>query len=220
MDQPNDVERAKLAAAEAAALLAEDEMAVGLGTGTTVAHFLPALARRRLRIRCVVTSLATERAALELGLQVEPFDGLDRLDLAVDGADQVGPRLWLMKGGGGAHTREKIVAAAANRFVVIVDRHKILQELRPPVPLELMPFGLGATLRRLSELGPVRRTEASATPDGNVLASFEGLVDDPIGLSSALDAVPGVVGHGLFAPELVSEVFVGSPNGEVERLTQ
>ena len=107
----------KRAAAVAAAAQVRDGMAVGLGTGSTVARFLPALAARGLRLRCVATSAATETEAGELGIAVEPFGGaLDRLDLAVDGADQVSPDLWLVKGGGGAHTREKIVAAAAARF--------------------------------------------------------------------------------------------------------
>ncbi len=144
-----EAEREKRAAAEAAAELVEDGMAVGLGTGSTVAHLLPALAARGLGIRCVATSPATERAARELGLQVEPFDGLDRLDIAIDGADQVAPDGWLVKGGGGAHLREKIVAAAAERFVVIVDSGKPVEELSPPVPLELSSFGLKATLRAL-----------------------------------------------------------------------
>src|SRR4051812_34083514 len=108
-----DRDAEKRAAAEAAAALVEDGSTVGLGTGSTVAHLLPALARRQLRLRCVATSLATEAAARALGLEVEPFERLDRLDIAIDGADQVDPGGWLVKGGGGAHTREKIVAAAA-----------------------------------------------------------------------------------------------------------
>src|SRR4051795_4972005 len=133
----------KRAAAEAAAELVEDGMAVGLGTGSTVAHLLPALAARGLRgLRCVATSPATERAARELGIDVGDFAGLERLDIAIDGADQVAPDRWLIKGGGGAHLREKIVAAAAARFVVIVDSSKDVEALRPPVPLELPPFGL------------------------------------------------------------------------------
>jgi ribose 5-phosphate isomerase A len=215
-------EDGKRAAAEAAASFVEDGMTVGLGTGTTIAHFLPALARRNVSVRCVATSPATERAARDLGFGVEPFDGdgLLRVDLAVDGADQVRPDLWLVKGRGGAHTREKIVAAAAERFVVIVDWTKVVAALRPPVPLELMPFGLSATIRLLSGLGPVRPRDDSATPDGNVLADFEGEVDDPAKLRSALDAVPGVVGHGLFPPDLVTAVLVGRADGEVERLTR
>ena len=100
-------------------------MKVGLGTGSTVAHLLPALAARGLSdLRCVATSVATEQQATELGIPVEPFDNLDHLDIAIDGADQVAPDRWLVKGGGGAHTREKIVAASAERFVVIADSSK------------------------------------------------------------------------------------------------
>src|SRR5258705_12295801 len=110
------VEEEKQLAARAAAALVQDGMCVGLGTGSTVAHLLPALAARRLRLRCVATSPATAEAARLLGLAVEPFDSLDRLDIAIDGADQIAPDGWLIKGGGGAHTREKVVAAAAERF--------------------------------------------------------------------------------------------------------
>jgi ribose 5-phosphate isomerase A len=209
----------KRAAAAAAAESIRDGEAVGLGTGSTVARFLPLLAARRLRLRCVATSAATETQAGELGLAVEAFAGsLDRLDVAVDGADQVAPDLWLVKGGGGAHTREKIVATAAARFVVIVSSDKVVDRITPPVPLELLRFGLPATLRRIGELGPVRIREAPPTPDDGVVADFLGEVGDPAALAAALSAVPGVVGHGLFPPELVSEVLVGLPDGSVRRL--
>ena len=132
------VEGEKRLAGEAAAELVEDGMLVGLGTGSTVAYFLAALARRGLALRCVATSLQTETLARELGLTVEPFDELERLDLAVDGADQVAPDGWLVKGGGAAHTREKIVAAAAERFVVIASSDKLVDEIGPPVPLEIL----------------------------------------------------------------------------------
>ena len=181
-------------------------MAVGLGTGSTVAHLLPALAARGLGIRCVATSPATERAARELGLQVEPFDRLDALDVAIDGADQVTPAGWLVKGGGGAHFREKIVAAAAERFVVIVDSAKPVDELSPPVPLELSSFGLRATLRAL---GAAELRDAPPTPDEGLLADYLGPVGDPAALAARLAATPGVVEHGLFGPELVSDVLVG-----------
>ena len=115
-----DREREKQSAAESAAALVEDGMTVGLGTGSTVAYLLPALAARRLDIRCVATSPATESAARAVGLPVVDFAGIERIDLAIDGADQVAPDRWLIKGGGGAHTREKVVARAAQRFVVIV----------------------------------------------------------------------------------------------------
>lgn len=201
-----EAEQEKRAAAEAAAALVEDGMEVGLGTGSTVAHLLPALAARGLAIRCVATSPETERTARELGLHVEPFDGLDRLDIAIDGADQVAPDGWLVKGGGGAHLREKIVAAAAERFVVIVDSGKPVEELSPPVPVEILPFGLKATLRAL---GAAELRDAPASPDGGLLADYLGPVDDPEALSTRLAATPGLVEHGLFGPELVSDVLVG-----------
>jgi ribose 5-phosphate isomerase A len=204
-----DVEREKRLAAEAAAELVEDGMAVGLGTGTTAEHFLAALAARELRLRCVATSPATQRAALELGLEVQSFDGPDallRLDLAVDGADQVSPGRWVVKGGGGAHTREKIVAAAAARFVVIASSDKLVESIRPPVPLELLPFGLRATLERL---GHAALRDTPVTPDGGVIADWHGEVGDPAELARLLEATPGVVEHGLFPPDLVSEVLIG-----------
>jgi ribose 5-phosphate isomerase A len=199
-------EREKRAAAEAAAELVEDGMAVGLGTGSTVEHLLPALATRGLSIRCVATSPATERGARELGLQVEAFDRLERLDIAIDGADQVSPDGWLIKGGGGAHLREKIVAAAAERFVVVVDSGKPVDELSPPVPLELSSFGVPAILRAL---GAAELREAPPSPDGGLIADYLGPVDDPASLAAWLAATPGVAEHGLFAPELVTEVLVG-----------
>jgi ribose 5-phosphate isomerase A len=190
-------------------------MAVGLGTGTTVGYFLPALAARSLAIRCVATSPETERAAQELGLEVEPFDGLDRLDLAIDGADQVTPAGWLVKGGGAALTREKIVAAAADRFVVIVSSDKVVERIGPPVPLELHAFGLQATLRAL---GDTTLRDVPPTPDGGLIADYGGNVGDPAALAARLDAQPGVVCHGLFPPTVVGEILVGRDD-RVERRT-
>jgi ribose 5-phosphate isomerase A len=196
-------------AARSAAALVEPGMRVGLGTGRTVAWLLRALAARKLTdLRCVATSPETEQAATALGIPVEPFDGLDRLDIAIDGADQVTDGRWAIKGGHGAHLREKIVAAAADRFVVIVSADKLVERLRPPVPLELERFGLAATLRELKSAR--LRTGALATPDRGVLADYVGIVDDePGAVATWLDSVPGVVGHGLFGPELVGDVIVG-----------
>lgn len=208
------IEAEKRLAAEAAAGLVEAGMRVGLGTGSTVAQLLPALAARGLEISCVATSPATEVAARTLGLRLEPFEQIDRLDLAIDGCDQVSPEGWLVKGAGGAHTREKIVAAAADRFLVIADSSKLVKRIAAPIPLELHRFGLAATLR---ELGAVELREAEATPDGGVLASYIGEVENPVVLAMRLAAVPGVVEHGLFAPALVSEVLIGR-GGRVDRL--
>jgi ribose 5-phosphate isomerase A len=215
--EKRDRQEEKRAAARVAAALVEEGMAVGLGTGSTVAELLPELARREIPgLRCVATSPATEEAAWELGLGVEPFDTLRALDLAIDGADQVAPDGWLVKGGGGAHLREKVVAAAAARFVVIVDSGKPVEVLGPPVPLELRAFGLAATLERLTALGEVRRREAPASPDGGVIADLHADLAEPGLLATSLDADPGVAAHGLFPPAMVSDVLVGTGAG-VER---
>ena len=201
--------REKQLAAEAAAELVEDGMRVGLGTGSTVAFLLPALARRGLSLRCVATSLATETAARELGLPIESFsgvDGLADLDIAIDGADQVAPSGWVVKGGGAAHTREKAVAAAARRFVVIVSSDKLVELLTPPVPLELLEFGLASTIARI---GSVELRDAPRSPDGGVIADYTGPVGDPAALATRLSQTTGVVEHGLFSPELVSDLVVG-----------
>jgi ribose 5-phosphate isomerase A len=199
----------KRLAAEAAAELVENGMLVGLGTGTTVAFLLPALAARGLDLRCVATSPATAEAAHALGLRVEPFVGVEalpRLDVAVDGADQVDPSGWLVKGGGAAHTREKAVAAAADRFVVVVSSDKLVERLAPPVPLELLEFGLAGTLRRLAD---VRLRDVPRSPDGGVIADYVGEVGAPQELAARLSATVGVVEHGLFPAAMVSEVVIG-----------
>jgi ribose 5-phosphate isomerase A len=205
----------KRVAAEAAAGLVEDGMAVGLGTGSTVELLLPALAARGLHgIRCVATSVATEEQARELGIPVEEFGTLERLDIAIDGTDQVTPDGWLIKGGGGAHLREKIVAAAAERFIVIADSSKPVDALAPPVPLELFAFGLPSTLARLG--GAVTLRDAPRSPDDGVIADYSGAVTDPAALAARLEADPGIAAHGLFPPELISEVLIGR-GGDVER---
>ena len=211
------VEREKQLAAEAAAQLIEDGMLVGLGTGSTVAYLLPALAARGLSLRCVASSPATERAARELGIKVESFRGpgsVSRLDITIDGADQVAGSGWLVKGGGGAHTREKAIAAATDRFVVIVSSNKLVETLTPPVPLELLKFGLAATLQRLDT---VRLRDVSPSPEGGVIADFTGPFEDPEVLAARLSSTVGVVEHGLFAPDLVSDVVVARGE-EVERI--
>jgi ribose 5-phosphate isomerase A len=191
----------------AAAALVDDGALVGLGTGTTVAHLLPALAARRLAIRCVATSPATALAAQALGLEVLAFDDIKRLDIAIDGADQIDEAGWLIKGGGGAHVREKIVAAAARRFVAIASADKAVARIGPPVPLELLRFGLDATL---AALGAVRLRDAPLSPDGGVLADYLEPFEDPAALSARLDATPGVSGHGIFAPSLTTDILIAS----------
>jgi ribose 5-phosphate isomerase A len=210
----SSAESEKQAAAESAAALVEDGMTVGLGTGSTVAYLLAALAERRPDVRCIATSLQTEQTARELGLSLEPFEGIDRLDLTIDGADQVDPAGWLVKGGGAAHTREKIAAAASDRFVVVVSSDKLVKAIAPPIPLELLAFGVDATLRAI---GLAKLRDVPPSPDGGVIADYLGPVEDAGEVADRLAATPGVVDHGLFPPELVSEILAGR-DGQVERI--
>lgn len=200
------IAREKQVAAEAAAELVETGMTVGLGTGSTVAYLLPALAERSLDILCAATSPRTEHAARELGLRIEDVTSIDRFDITIDGADQIAPGGWLVKGGGGAHAREKIVAGAADRFVVIADSSKPVPALRSPIPLELLSFGLLATMRLVA---PATLRDVPLSPDGGVIADYHGPVDDPAALAAWLSSTPGVVAHGLFPPQMVAMAFVG-----------
>ncbi len=204
------IEREKQLAAQAAAQLVQSGMHVGLGTGSTVAYLLPALAARKLELRCVATSPATADTARRLGITVESFVGADaisHLDMTIDGADQVARTGWLVKGGGGAHTREKAVAAAADRFVVIVSSNKLVERLAPPVPVELLEFGLAATLHRL---GTVRIRDVPLSPDGGIIADYTGEFDDPEQLAERISETIGVVEHGLFSPAMVTDIVVAA----------
>jgi ribose 5-phosphate isomerase A len=209
------VERQKRAAAHAAAELVTEGARVGLGTGTTVAHLLPALAARALRgLRCVATSPATAQAAEALGFTIVALDEVNVLDIAIDGADQIDPRGWLVKGGGAAHTREKIVAAAARRFVVIASAEKAVPGLAAPVPVEILNFGSHTTL---GAIAPARLRNAPPSPDGNLIADYLGAIGDPRRLSARLSGTPGVVEHGLFAPSLVSDILIAHDEGVEHR---
>jgi ribose 5-phosphate isomerase A len=231
LSETEDVEREKQVAAAAAAELVEDGMVLGLGTGSTAAYLLGPLAARNLNIRCVATSPSTAQAARAMGIDVVSFAGLEapaHLDMVIDGADQVDPSGWLIKGGGGAHTREKAVAAATDRFVVIVSANKLVERLTPPVPLELAEFGLAGTLARLAgaelrgmtvaTVGLVKLRDASHSPDGGVIADYMTPFEDPHQMAEWLSEMPGVVEHGLFPSSMVSEVVVGRGD-HAERIT-
>jgi ribose 5-phosphate isomerase A len=215
---PARIARHKHEAARAAAELVQDGMAVGLGTGSTVAYLLAALGERAdelARTRCVATSPATAQIARELGLRVEELDEVGELDVAIDGADQVARDGWLVKGGGGAHTREKIVAAAAERFVVIVSAEKEVAKLGSPVPLEVLKFGVQRTLAAVGDakLRWPSSDRSQTSPDGNLIADYHGPVENARRLAERLSQTPGVVEHGLFAPEMVSEIVIAGADG-------
>ncbi len=215
----------KRIAGEAAAARVRDGQRLGLGTGSTAKCFLEALAERLRRgelrdVAGVPTSEATEALARQLGIPLVSLEDCPSLDLAVDGADEVDERLDLIKGLGGALLREKIVAAASREFVVVVEEGKLVRRLgeRSPVPVEVLAFGWRATLERLRALGvePRRRTvngEPFRTDQGNfVLDCPFGALHDPASVARALEAVPGVLGHGLFLG-MAHEVIVGTARG-------
>ncbi len=195
----------KRLAAAAAVDEVRDNMLVGLGTGSTAAHAIAALAKRRLAIETVATSEASAALAARLGLRVRPFDSVARVDLAIDGADAIDARLRAVKGAGGAMVREKVVAAAADRMIVIADGSKRVIRLgATPLPVEILPFARGYASLRLAQVF-VRCVERPdyVTDNGNVVIDGHGWDDAaPHSLANALMAIPGVVGHGLFLSEI------------------
>jgi ribose 5-phosphate isomerase A len=213
------IDAAKEAAGRAAAALVEPGMRVGLGTGSTVHWTIVALGERaaELGLTCVATSDRTHELAVSLGLQVVSPDEARHLDIAIDGADEVDPGANLTKGGGGAHTREKIVATMADRFVVVVDESKVVPALGPfGTPLEVLDFAPGVVTDALAGLGAERiAAEAERrTDNGNLLMrAYFPPITDPVGLAARLAAVPGIVEHGLFLGSIVDDVFVAGTDG-------
>lgn len=194
----------KLAAAEAAAALVEDGMIVGLGSGTTAALAVEAIARRTRDIVGVPTSEKTAALARELGIPLATLSERPRLDLTIDGADEVEARtLHLVKGLGGALLREKIVASATTRFVIVADESKVVERLSAserPIPVEVVPFGWESTAERLRAIGaaPTRR-EGFVTDGGNyILDCLWPDMGPAADLARMLDGIVGVVEHGLF----------------------
>lgn len=224
-----DAEAQKRAAGEAAAALVEDGMVVGLGTGSTAVWFVKALGARVLDVVCVATSRATAELALSLGLKVAELGETREIDLTVDGADEIGPGLSLIKGGGGALLREKLVWEASRRCVVIADAAKRLPVLgRYPLPIEVVAFGHRTTALRICDalsecdIGVAPRLrmndgQPALTDGGNLIYDAPcGRIEDPAALASALKSVTGVVEHGLFL-DLADEALIGTPGG-VQRL--
>jgi ribose 5-phosphate isomerase A len=223
------VETLKRQAAERAAALVRPGMKLGLGTGSTAAHFVECigeLARKGVDVICVPTSERTRLQAEGLGLRLSTLDETPELDLTVDGADEFDSKLRLIKGGGGAHLREKIVAAASRRMVVITDASKEVAQLgKFKLPVEADRFGLAATRRHIEDAvrkngcpGPIvlRKTAAGAdflTDGGNAIFDCDlRAIPDPEALAAALNAIPGVIEHGLFIG-LASAIIVADPAG-------
>ncbi len=212
---------------EAAAELVEAGMVVGLGTGSTAAWFVKALAARKLDIRGVPTSEATANLARELGIPLAALDDVKSIDLTVDGADEVGPGLSLIKGGGAALLREKLVWEASKRCVVIADAAKHVTALgKFPLPIEVVRFGHVHTGQRLADIAaefdllPPRLRMADrgivVTDGGNVIYDLPPcVIAEPAALAIALKTVTGVVDHGLFL-DLADEALLGTDQGVVK----
>jgi ribose 5-phosphate isomerase A len=221
--------RAKEAAGRAAAELVRDGMTVGLGTGSTVQPMLERLAERvaaeRLSLRCVPTSLATERRARSLRLPIASLEEVEAIDLTIDGADEIDGRFDMIKGGGGALLREKVVAALSRREVIVVDRSKVVETLgtRCALPVEVVPFARAAVARRIAAMGAGWKLrmrdgkEALLTDNGNQILDcrFPDGIRDAAALERELDRIPGVVECGLFIG-LAHALLVGHDDGRVE----
>jgi len=225
-----DRDAAKKAAAEAAVRLVNDGMCLGLGSGSTTAYALEFLGRRiqdeGLDVRGVPTSFATERRARSYGIPLTSLDDNPTLDLALDGADEVDDAFRLIKGGGGAHSREKVVAHQSDRFVVLVDSTKEVNRLgiNFPVPVEVLPMAATPVMRTLKDVGATPALRTSDAKDGPVVtdqglwiidAQFPDGIPAPEDLDRRLNARPGVLDHGLFLNR-ATDVLVGHPDGSVD----
>lgn len=227
MKSSEGTEEQKRRAGEAAAEAVEGGMVVGLGTGSTAAHAIRAIGRLvdgGLDVRGIPTSYQSRELAIESGVPLTALDAVDGVDLAIDGADQVASG-QLIKGGGAAHAREKIVDASANRLLIVADPSKRAEVLSRPVPVEVLPDARPLVEGRVSDLGgdpalraAERKDGPVVTDNGNLVLDCDfGRIDDPAGLADALASIPGVVAHGLFV-DLADAVYVGTEDGvEVTR---
>lgn len=216
----------KQAAGEKAAQLVKNGMVVGLGTGSTTAYAIKELGRRvasGLKILGVPTSYQSAFLAAENGIQLTTLDEHPILDIDIDGADQVA-NFVAIKGGGAAHTREKIVAQSAKKFVVVADESKVVEVLNHPVPLEVLPFARKLVVKQVAELGGKAVMRMGINKDGPVIsdngnfildADF-GDIDDPVSLDKKLSQCTGIVEHGIFTK--VDVVYIGKKDGSVEIL--
>lgn len=211
----------KRAAAQEAAKLVKDGMVVGLGAGTTVAEIVRELSKSGPDATFVASSSATQQLADKLGLRLGTLDQHSELDLMLDGADEVAPDFSMIKGGGGAHTREKIVASAAKRVIIVVNRTKLVRRLgeQSPVPVEVLPFAHGYIEHQLKKLGgePQMRKSSTGQPfvtdDGNYILDVKfKSIENPAELERAINRAPGVIENGLFVG-VADHVLVGHEGG-------
>lgn len=224
---------AKQAAGRAVAELVVNGMCLGLGTGSTTAYALEAIGERITAdqlsdIQGVPTSFSAERLGRTYGIPLTSLDDHPRIDLAIDGADEVDPTLNLVKGRGGAHAQEKIVAAQAEAFVVVADERKCVDRLGTsmPVPVEVVPMAVRPVTGRLEALGARAELRGGVSKDGPVVtdqglwiidATFDG-IENPDELADRIKGFPGVLDHGLFI-EMAERALIGQPDGTVREMT-
>jgi ribose 5-phosphate isomerase A len=214
-----DMMNPKQLAAEKAVEYVEDGMIVGLGTGSTSFFAIKKIGERvsqGLNITAVASSKASEELAKESGIRILPFSAIREIDIYIDGADEVDKNHNLIKGGGGAHLREKILASHSKKFIVIVDQTKCVEFLgKFSLPVEVVPFASNLTLNRLKELNPsssfrMKNNSDYITDNGNLIVDCAfGKIEDPAALNDILHRIPGVVETGLFPKEMVHKVIVG-----------
>ncbi|MEX1217303.1 MAG: ribose-5-phosphate isomerase RpiA [Acidimicrobiales bacterium] len=214
---PQDL--AKEAAGRHAATYVTNGMRVGLGTGSTVYWTIVELGERALDITCTSTSVQTHELATSLGLKVISPDEIGALDIAIDGADEVDPAFNLTKGGGAAHTREKIVAAMSSQFIIVIDESKLVPALGPfGTPLEVLDFAPGVVATAVRALGAFGVSTREARSDnGNLIMDAQfGSIADPVALGRELSETPGIVEHGIFPGTMVERVVIAGLNGVQE----
>jgi ribose 5-phosphate isomerase A len=221
---------AKQVAAEHAAKLIKDGMTVGIGTGSTVAFAIDAISKRikeGLSIKAVASSTRSEELAKGAGIRLIAFSEVERIDIYIDGADEVDENLNLMKGGGGALLREKILAFNSNDFIVIVDSSKLVPYLgKFLLPVEVVPFAMELTMRQLQKLGCTTTIRQKAdkryvTDNGNIIVDCDFKKIEPVAqLHDSINAIPGVVENGLFSKTIVSKVIVGFESGKVQVISK
>jgi ribose 5-phosphate isomerase A len=221
---PDEISAAKRRAGRRAAEAVEDGQVVGLGTGSTAAHAIRAMGERDVSVRGVPTSFQSRQLAIEAGIDLVDPDEVAGIDLAIDGADQIAGA-DLLKGGGAAHAREKVIDAAADRLLVVADPRKVVEVVDDPVPVEVLPVARASVADSVAAAGGEPRLRSAECKDGPVVTDNGNLVldcafgrvDDPAERARWLSALPGAVAHGLFVG-MADAVYVGRSDG-VEVLT-
>ncbi|WP_292487834.1 ribose 5-phosphate isomerase A [Methanohalobium sp.] len=220
----NTSDSGKESAGVAAAGLVEDGMIIGLGTGSTTAYAISEVGKRinqeELDVQAVVTSYQSEMLAIDAGIPLTSLSEHPVLDLDIDGADQIDFELNAIKGGGAAHTREKVVACSSKQFVAVIDESKLSDKLNHSVPVEILPYSRNLVLQKIQDMGAepeirqaVHKDGPVITDNGNLIIDAEfDVVENPNNLASELSAIPGIVEHGIFTG-IIDEIYIGKNDG-------